>query len=252
MLASAAKAGVWVVSGSYRELQPIKYRSLIWGQLQALTGATLEKRFQCLGGCSNHGHVPVAIVAGQSMACVGLPLRALLWPCRGCRNCLHQLCDRVKYPGWKPVSSSKGAAYGSGEAMGWLNHPHIGQLNRQREHNRKCLPAVTSFSAPWLANRTLLAWFLPLPPIFTSLSLILWILQWFLGSGLAYFFSCTLLFAVAKCHLPSQHIGGPQSKGSGVWGNKEICLIQVSFGLSINWEINVMSPSTPYWLGLCM
>lgn len=236
--------------GSYRELQPINYSSLIWGQLTSIDWSNIREEIQCLGGCSNHDHVPVAMVKTQLV--LGYPCVPLLWPCRGCRNHLHQLCDRVKYPGWKRVSSSKGAAYGNGEAMGWLNHPPIGQLNRKRGHNRRHLPAVTSFSAPWLANRAFLAWQFSTSSQFHQPSFECRILQQFSGGGLAYFFSSTLLFAVAKCHLPSQHVGAPQSKGSGVWGNKGICLIQVSFGLSINWEINVMSPSTPYWLGLCM
>lgn len=114
--------------------------------------------------CSGH--------CGQSEQglCWAPPLCSCSGLAGGCRNPLHQLCDRVRYPGWKRVSSSKGAAYGRRKAMGWLNHPPTGQLNRKREHNSRHLPAVTSFSALWLANRTFLAQFfspfLPFSPAY--------------------------------------------------------------------------------------
>lgn len=202
---------------------------------------------QHLGGCSNHDQVPVATVACQNMAlcrCCGLA--------GGCRNRLHQLCDRVKYPGWKWVSSSKGGSIWKGRGHGLTKSSSHWAAQQeeitQQETSASSNQLFCSLTSKWSLPGMMIFHFLPVSPAYLWESDFTAIFE----GGLPYFFSCTLLFAVAKCHLLSQHAGAPQSKGSGVWGNKGICLIQVSFGLSVNWEINEMSPSTPYWLGLCM
>lgn len=178
-------------------------------------------------------------------------------PCRGLaggrRSPLHQLAGRIKYLGWKRVISVKGGRVRKRGGHGLTKSPSSHWAAQQEEITEEETSAGSdrrfcSPSSKWSLPGAMIFHFLPVSPAY------LWESDFtvILGRWTSLFLllhaplcCCQMLSPLPACW------SSPKRREWSVRKPRDLS-DSASFGLSINWETNVISPSTPYRLGPCV
>lgn len=167
-----------------------------------------------------------------------------------CRNQLHQLSGMIKYLGWKRRSSFKGHSmqkWGShgltkSSSSHWAAQQEVITKWETSAGRDRCF---CSLSSKWSLPGLTIFHFLPVSPAY------LWESDFTVISG-----RWTSLFLLLQAPLCSCQTLSPlpacwSSPKQREWSVRKPRDLSdsASFGLLINWETNVISPSTPYRLG---
>lgn len=170
----------------------------------------------------------------------------------GCRNWLHEISGRIKYPGWKQVSSFKGGSTRKWGGHGLTKSSSSHWAAQQEEITKQETSAGSdqlfcSLTSKW-SLPGMIFHFLPVSPAYLWESDFTVILgRW---TSLFLLLHTPLCCCQTLSPLPA-HWSSPKQREWSVRKPRDLS-DSASFGLSINWETNVISPPLPIdWACVC-